>query len=408
MMDQETAKKLLVEGGTFIFLGVPEETQFGIDMQCWNTEEDFRGIKMIPPGLHYIHYSAVSKGTGDVSPRSGFMHYFEQKEFVVKMWDKKMEDISKDGISDESIQRLKDNLFNIDKHLAPYPYEIWQKWKLLTTHITAELAAKFSPENGIIRSSVELMSMTDEERPRGVKIQEPMESQEENSEESPPTDPQEGSSTSGQSDAKRVKRITNEEKLDAMLPNLKPTPGTSLRLTEIPQDKYPPGSTPEEITKHYLDQSYTLELMIEQHEEPLHIIGELQFAYICFLIGHSLDAFEHWKSLVILFCSCDDAISKYKTVFYHFVKTLETQIEEMPEEFLADIVMNKNLVYKKLREFFRTVYMGNIEGRLLKVIDDFKHNLTEKLQWDFTELDADEEDERPVVVRLAESVEADE
>lgn len=141
---------------------------------------------------------------------------------------------------------------------------------------------------------------------------------------------------------------------------------------------------------------------------PLHIIGELQFAYICFLIGHSLDAFEHWKSLVILFCSCDDAISKYKTVFYHFVKTLETQIEEMPEEFLADIVMNKNLVYKKLREFFRTVYMGNIEGRLLKVIDDFKHNLTEKLQWDFTELDADEEDERPVVVRLAESVEADE
>lgn len=98
--------------------------------------------------------------------------------------------------------------------------------KKLFTPITAELAAKFSPENGIIRSSVELMSMTDEERPRGVKIQEPMESQEENSEESPPTDPQEGSSTSGQSDAKRVKRITNEEKLDAMLPNLKPTPGT--------------------------------------------------------------------------------------------------------------------------------------------------------------------------------------
>lgn len=68
-MDQETAKKLLVEGGTFVFLGVPQETQFGIDMQCWNTEEDFRGIKMIPPGLHYIHYSGVSKGTGDVSPR---------------------------------------------------------------------------------------------------------------------------------------------------------------------------------------------------------------------------------------------------------------------------------------------------------------------------------------------------
>lgn len=68
-MDQDVAKKLFLEGGTFVFLGVPPETQFGIDMQCWNTEEDFRGIKMIPPGLHYVHYSAVSKGTGDVSPR---------------------------------------------------------------------------------------------------------------------------------------------------------------------------------------------------------------------------------------------------------------------------------------------------------------------------------------------------
>lgn len=64
------------------------------------------------------------------------MHYFHKKEFLVKMWDKKTEDISKDEISEESIQRLKDNLFNLDKHLAPYPYEIWQKWKLLSSQIT--------------------------------------------------------------------------------------------------------------------------------------------------------------------------------------------------------------------------------------------------------------------------------
>ncbi|XP_026322049.1 protein AAR2 homolog isoform X2 [Hyposmocoma kahamanoa] len=399
-MDQDTAKKLLVEGGTFVFLGVPQETQFGIDMQCWNTEEDFRGIKMIPPGLHYIHYSAVSKGTGDVSPRSGFMHYFQKKEFLVKMWDKKTEDMSKEEISDESIQRLKDNLLNLDRHLAPYPYEIWQKWKLLCSQITAELATKLSPENGMIRASVELMSTTDQDRPRGVKSAQAS------------TDSQEGGTPTneagdtredcipGQSDAKRARKITQEEKEDAMLPDLKPMPGTAMRFTEIPKDKYPPGSTPEEITKHYLDQSYCLELMIAQHEEPLHIIGELQFAFLCFLIGHSLEAFEHWKNLVILICSCDDAIHKYRTVFFHFIRTLEIQIEEMPEDFLADIVMNKNLVYKKLREFFRTAYVSKVDGRLLTMIDRFKENLTDKLQWDFTGLDADEEDERPVVVNL--------
>uniref|UniRef100_S4PCX9 Protein AAR2 homolog n=1 Tax=Pararge aegeria TaxID=116150 RepID=S4PCX9_9NEOP len=391
-MDQDVAKKLFLEGATFVFLGVPQETQFGIDMQCWNTDEDFRGIKMIPPGLHYVHYSAVSQSTGDVSPRSGFMHYFRKKEFLVKIWDKNLEDISKDEISDESIQRLKDNLLNLDRHLAPYPYEIWQKWTFLTSQITAELAEKLSPESGIIRASVELLSMSDKERPRGVKLPKSQEcdTSKETKEDCSP----------GKSDVKRVKRITQEEKENSMLPDLKPAPGASMRFTEIPRDKYPTGATPEEITKHYLDQSYTLELIVAKHDEPLHMIGELQFSYLCFLVGQSLDALEHWKNLVILFCSCDEAIHKYRSVYFHFVKTIEVQIEEMPEDFLADIVMNKNLVYKKLREFFRTAFISKVDGRLLTMIERFKENLTDKLQWDFTGLDTDEEDERPVVVKL--------
>ncbi|XP_050343438.1 protein AAR2 homolog [Nymphalis io] len=401
-MDQETAKKLLVEGGTFVFLGVPHETQFGIDMQCWNTDEDFRGIKMIPPGLHYVHYSAVSKETGDISPRSGFMHYFHNKEFVVKIWDKKLEDISKDEISEESIQRLKDNLLNIDKHLAPYPYEIWQKWKQLSSQITAELAQKLSPLNGFIRASVDLLPMSDKDRPRGNKPKQSLE---------PDTESKEvqGQSTSGQSDVKRTRRITEEEKERAMLPDLKPAPGEAMRFTELPQDKYPPGSTPGEITKHYLDQTYSLELMIAQHDEPLHIIGELQIAYLCFLIGHSLEAFEHWKNLVILLCSCDQAIRKYRNVYFHFIKTIEIQIDEIPGDFLADIVMNKNVIYKKLRYFFRTAFVNKkVDGQLLTMIERFIENLTLKLKWDFTGLNDCEEDEKPVLVLFDDCIAIDE
>lgn len=63
------------------------------------------------------------------------------------MWDKKTEDMSKEEISDESIQRLKDNLLNLDKHLAPYPYEIWQKWKLLCSQITGKECCFIGNEN---------------------------------------------------------------------------------------------------------------------------------------------------------------------------------------------------------------------------------------------------------------------
>lgn len=58
-IDQDTAKRLLLEGATFIFLGVPIGMQFGIDMKSWSTGEKFKGVKMIPPGIHFVYYRYV-------------------------------------------------------------------------------------------------------------------------------------------------------------------------------------------------------------------------------------------------------------------------------------------------------------------------------------------------------------
>lgn len=55
-MDQILAQRLLVEGATLVMLDVPVGTEFGIDLKSWNTLDSFKGIKMIPPGFHYVHY----------------------------------------------------------------------------------------------------------------------------------------------------------------------------------------------------------------------------------------------------------------------------------------------------------------------------------------------------------------
>lgn len=55
-MDKNLAKRLLVQGATLVVLNVPSGTEFGIDLKSWNTEDNFKGIKMIPPGFHYVHY----------------------------------------------------------------------------------------------------------------------------------------------------------------------------------------------------------------------------------------------------------------------------------------------------------------------------------------------------------------
>lgn len=58
-MDQELALRLLVEGGTLVILDVPEGTDFGIDIKSWESGEKFKGIKMIPPGIHFVHYRLI-------------------------------------------------------------------------------------------------------------------------------------------------------------------------------------------------------------------------------------------------------------------------------------------------------------------------------------------------------------
>lgn len=85
-MSPEKAKKLFDNGGILIVLNLPVGTVFGIDMKVYQVGDKFLGLKMIPPGLHFIYYSAVSK-EGCVAPRTGFFHYFSPQEIVVKKWD---------------------------------------------------------------------------------------------------------------------------------------------------------------------------------------------------------------------------------------------------------------------------------------------------------------------------------
>ncbi len=59
-MDQKLANKLFEEGAFLFLLGVPIGTEVGIDFNSWRTGEKFKGIKMIPPGIHYIYYRQIS------------------------------------------------------------------------------------------------------------------------------------------------------------------------------------------------------------------------------------------------------------------------------------------------------------------------------------------------------------
>lgn len=89
--DQTTAKRLLQQCGTLIVQNFPSGSEFGIDLSIHYTGDRFMGLKMIPPGLHFIYFSFVHNRS--VGPRCGFYYHFKTGDFLVTKWDMVAEDL---------------------------------------------------------------------------------------------------------------------------------------------------------------------------------------------------------------------------------------------------------------------------------------------------------------------------
>lgn len=351
-------EQLLIEGAALIFLDVPPRTEFGIDLYSWNTGEKFMGLKMIPPGIHFIYYSAVSK-EGQTAPRTGFFHNFKSKEIVVKKWDRQMEDVKEFEASQDEMDRYRHNLQNLDGYLGPYPYDIWKDWVSLTNHLSDKVLDELVPLNRKISSASELVANTTGE-----------------------------SSSSRQHD-----RLDRD--LDIWLPKMCLKPGTEIRFTNFPELHHPEGCSAAEISKHNMDLSFTLQQMMKRYNNSTDILGEFQMAFVCFVIGQVYDSFEQWKSLLRLLCSCDDALVSHHLLFDKFITSLHFQLNQVPKDFFVDIISRTNFLTNTLQVFFANLENSEAPKTLVDKGKRFCSHLTKKFKWDFI---FEPEEDAPVVV----------
>lgn len=380
-VDPRAADRLLAQGATLVFLDVPAGTEFGIDMQTNVVGEKFRGVKMIPAGLHFVHYSAVSK-MGAAAPRTGFFHYFEKGEILVKKWDKAAEDVSSEPVSEEEVERLRVNLRgDLDQYLAVFSYVDWCGWIGLTRYVTREVLDRLQPESCVIHSATPFEPV--KFRSRRCHDLAAM------------------ASSSGDGGSEDVHLADTAKELL----QLKELPEYRIRFTEIPRKRHPSNATPAEITRHGMDSSYVLERLLSAwpHEDDL--LGELQFVFVCFLVGHVYPCFEQWQKLVRVFCNSCEAIDRHPELFSHLISVLHFQLREVPCDFFVDIVSRKNFLTEALALLFRNVAesaVANDSPASLKMKTfRFKMSLTKMLGWSFEGGHGELSDEdAPVVVDL--------
>lgn len=367
MIDSELARQLFEHGAVLIIAGVPHGTEFSMDCSKNVVAERFRGVKMIPPGPHFV--SCASRGPyGDMAPKVGFIHYYREQEIIIREWNAATEELTvrTKGDAETEKQRIRDNLKDLDIYLAPYDYSTMAKWKALTEFITEETINRLTPANGIIRNCVELLSCPDEDRPRGhgVEIMSPV--------------------------TRRIKQNSTYDE-DELLPDLKPTPGTASNYTTLPE-RCPKAATPAEVSKHHLDSIAAVQELLALFETSDQLLGEIQFSFVAYFAGGSVDGLAHWRKILLLLAHSETATQKYSVFYKKYLMVLTAQTPELPEEMMAPGPFNT--VYQDIRKLLTNCSNSGLSGE----VEQIQKRLKRTMRWEFDDLLEEDPEDLPVVV----------
>lgn len=94
-------------------------------------------------------------------------------------------------------------------------------------------------------------------------------------------------------------------------------------------------------------------------------LSEFQFAFVSFWLAESYEGFEHWKAMVTLLTSCEQALEVQVEFFVKVLDALSAQIQIVPEDFFVDLLSCKNFLEPALRSLFELLEDPGLDNLLL-------------------------------------------
>ncbi|KAL3161609.1 hypothetical protein ABBQ32_010467 [Trebouxia sp. C0010 RCD-2024] len=391
------------------------------------------GVKMLPPGTHLVSYNAASR-TGDFSPTTSFFVHLAPGEVYIRRWNHEqelLEDISADEAEPYAAGVRR---FDFDQNLAPYNLHAYQQWQNLSSYISKQTVSKLSPlPSGNISITAEadpahLKPVTLAEKQLYAQLQEGHSTSTESGSAPMQVDGQQQPQTAASDRAQDMHSMQT--------PDLTPREGVGrCYYTQLPRLVKVAGMTPQQLTALNLDKTGMLHQVLQKHYSGSgdELLGELQFSFLAFLMGQSLEGFAQWKAIIHLLLGCEEApIRSHVQLFIKALRCLLCQLQhsltqepakelEAPpevegqasgvdgpfgmtslvEEFLADSFLQQ-LFAKYFAMLADEAPLLNTQ--LQSVSKQVQQLLEQKLGWDFqvqgVGQDDDEDEYAPVVVQL--------
>jgi A1 cistron-splicing factor AAR2 len=310
------------EYAAILCLDVPAGITFGIDYMNWTTGERFQGVKLVPPGVHFV-FTSQGDSRDAMAPRLGFFVNLARGEVCVRQWDSKADALLPLPDQDQA-QRLAHAVrrFEFDARLGAYPRDSYSRWVALSQYITPTVLTRLEPVQKFVFSAARSESVISQAHRE--------------------TDP---SSAPSLSDFLfKVLGSGNMFFSDFSL-----TPDASLTA----------GCTSAEITAMNLDKTPILLRLLQsiataegEKFDDTSLIGELQLTFVAFMLGQSLTAFEAWKKLISLLTSCAAAISSHPELFTSFIRAFAAQLFNTPADFFDDDLSAQSFIQRALKVKF--------------------------------------------------------
>lgn len=364
-MDPETALEFVKQGATLLFLDVPQYTLIGIDTQMFSAGHAFKGIKMIPSGPHFVYYSSSNRDGNQFSPIVGFFIEACPSEVIVRKWDQQEERLVK--LSEEEEERYCQAVkkLEFDQQLGPYALSQYGHWKRLSNYITKSTIERIEPIGGEITIACE--STIVESIPKTA----------------------------------MEKALAEQLKTSKFATSFNKSERRGCYYTSIPRLMKCKGICGQELTSLNLDKTQLLESLLVQEfggDEDL-LLGELQFSFIAFLMGQSLEGFLQWKSLVSLLFGCLEAPFHTRSrLFTKFIKVIYYQLKHGLEKDRSDASDSEkgvttllddswlsadSFLHHLCKDFFSVVQDASVvDGDLLSWTRKLQELLEKVLGWD--------------------------
>lgn len=346
-----------------LLLDLPPGALAGIDLLSFTISPRFRGVKNLPPGLHFVFAASNSA----LSVRNGAWFYVTpgtgSPQVFVKKWDEQTEDLVAETAQTE-VLRHKANLGSIWKDgMTPYRQSVqegdsgaedgWSEestdWAKLTSQITPTLLSRICGLN-----------------------------------------PDHWNLTSASSASQDLENIPGLESSNSTL-----HPEKELRFLPIDLKRtWREGATGRERTEAAQDRSWFLGDLIDNHCQGRdnrgsenEILGELQFAFLMVLTLNNNSCLEQWMRLLRLLFTCRQAVKERSKLFSDLLKCLRTQLGHCAdmEGDLFDVHEIGGGFLKPLLTRFRTTldeFDGKWKANLVDDLEDLQEFLQKEFGWE--------------------------